>query len=90
MLGVHADGGMREQMTVPTGKLHKSETLSLDQLALVEPLCIGAHAVARAQIEAVEFVLVVGAGPIGLSVIRFAQSNRRIGSPTVSERSVFN
>ena len=72
LLGVHIDGGMREFIAVPTGKLHKSTTLSLDQLALVEPLSIGAHAVARAQVEAGEFALVVGAGPIGLSVIQFA------------------
>jgi 2-desacetyl-2-hydroxyethyl bacteriochlorophyllide A dehydrogenase len=73
VLGVHTDGGLRELMTAPTHKLHKSESLSLDQLALVEPLCIGAHAVARAQIEAGEWVLVVGAGPIGLAVILSAQ-----------------
>ena len=72
-LGVHTDGGMRELITVPMSKLHKSDTLSLDQLALVEPLCIGAHAVARGQVEPGEFALVVGAGPIGLSVIQFAQ-----------------
>jgi len=73
VLGVHTDGGMREMMTVPADKLHRSAALSLDQLALVEPLAIGAHAVARAQIEAGEFALVVGTGPIGLSVIQFAQ-----------------
>jgi 2-desacetyl-2-hydroxyethyl bacteriochlorophyllide A dehydrogenase len=72
LLGVHIDGGMREWLAVPTNKLHKSEVLALDQLALVEPLSIGAHAVARAQVEAGEFALVVGAGPIGLSVIQFA------------------
>jgi 2-desacetyl-2-hydroxyethyl bacteriochlorophyllide A dehydrogenase len=72
-LGVHTDGGMREWIKVPLAKLHRSDCLSLDQLALVEPLCIGAHAVARAQIETGEFALVIGAGPIGLSVIQFAQ-----------------
>jgi 2-desacetyl-2-hydroxyethyl bacteriochlorophyllide A dehydrogenase len=72
VLGVHTDGGLSEFLTVPLNKLHKSESLSLDQLALVEPLCIGAHAVARAQIEAGESVLVVGAGPIGLAVIQAA------------------
>ena len=64
---------MRELMTVPADKLHKSAALSLDQLALVEPLAIGAHAVARAEVEAGEYALVIGAGPIGLSVIQFAQ-----------------
>lgn len=74
LLGVHIDGGMREWLAVPTNKLHRSDTLTLDQLALVEPLSIGAHAVARAQVEAGEFALVVGAGPIGLSVIQFASA----------------
>ena len=73
VLGVHVDGGLCERMTVPIAKLHRSESLSLDHLALVEPLCIGAHAVARAGIEAGELTLVVGAGPIGLAVIQAAQ-----------------
>jgi 2-desacetyl-2-hydroxyethyl bacteriochlorophyllide A dehydrogenase len=73
VLGVHVDGGMRELLAVSTGQLHRSESLSLDELALVEPLSIGAHAVQRAQVEAGEFALVVGAGLIGLSVIQFAQ-----------------
>ncbi len=73
VLGVHADGGMRELMTVPVAKLHRSRRLSLDQLALVEMLTIGAHAVRRAQIEPGENALVIGAGPIGLSTVTFAQ-----------------
>lgn len=73
VLGVHADGGMRELLTVPAGKLHRSATLSVDQLALIEMLAIGAHAVRRAQPEPGEQVLVIGAGPIGLSAVRFAQ-----------------
>jgi threonine dehydrogenase-like Zn-dependent dehydrogenase len=36
-------------------------------------LCIGGHAVRRAQLEPGEPVLVIGAGPIGLSTIQFAQ-----------------
>ena len=72
VLGVHSDGGMRELICVPTRKLHASRTLTLDQLALVETLAIGCHAVERARVEAGEAVLVIGAGPIGLSVIQFA------------------
>jgi hypothetical protein len=49
--------------------LHKSDTLSLDALALVETLCIGAHAVRRAALDVGETALVIGAGPIGLTVI---------------------
>jgi alcohol dehydrogenase len=47
--------------------------LSLDQLALVETLGIGLHAINRANPKADETVLVIGAGPIGLSVIEFAK-----------------
>lgn len=72
VLGVHTDGGMREQFMVPARKLHASAALSYDQLALVEPLGIGCHAVERAALEADEFVLVIGAGPIGLAVMQFA------------------
>ena len=72
-LGVHTDGGMREFIAIPVNKLHKSDLLSLDQLALVETLGIGAHAVDRANFNPGEFVLVIGAGPIGLTVTQFAK-----------------
>jgi 2-desacetyl-2-hydroxyethyl bacteriochlorophyllide A dehydrogenase len=72
-LGVHTDGGMREFIKVPIHKLHKSDQLTLDQLALVETLCIGGHAVDRASLKAGEFALVIGAGPIGLSAMQFAK-----------------
>jgi 2-desacetyl-2-hydroxyethyl bacteriochlorophyllide A dehydrogenase len=72
VLGVHVDGGMRERMVVPAGLLHRSQVLPADQLALVETLAIGAHAVDRAQIEQGEPALVIGVGPIGLSVAQFA------------------
>ncbi len=74
VFGVHIDGGMTEEILVPTHKLHRSATLTLDQLALVETLGIGCHAVARANVQAGENVLVLGAGPIGLSVIPFVQA----------------
>jgi 2-desacetyl-2-hydroxyethyl bacteriochlorophyllide A dehydrogenase len=72
VLGVHTDGGMREAFVVPSRKLHPSESLTLDQLALVETLGIGCHAVERARVEASEFALVIGTGPIGLAVVQFA------------------
>ena len=72
VLGVHIDGGMREYIGVPIAKLHRSAALSYEQLALVETLAIGAHAVQRAQIEPGEWALVIGAGPIGLATMQFA------------------
>lgn len=72
VLGVHLDGGMREQFLIPASKLHSSDKLDYDQLALVEPLAIGCHAVDRAELSKEEFILVIGAGPIGLATVQFA------------------
>jgi threonine dehydrogenase-like Zn-dependent dehydrogenase len=71
--GVHVDGGMVEYLSVPSSSLLHGEGLSFDELALVEPLAIGAHGVRRAAVEKGEFVLVIGAGPIGLGVMEFAR-----------------
>lgn len=73
VFGVHIDGGMSAYVSVPSYALVKSQGLSLDQLALVEPLAIGAHAVSRAQVVPGEKILVVGAGPIGIGLVLFAQ-----------------
>ncbi|HLV98652.1 MAG TPA: zinc-binding alcohol dehydrogenase family protein [Ktedonobacterales bacterium] len=72
VFGVHVDGGLREFAVLPAAYLHPARTLTFEQLALVEPLAIGAHAVARAAIAEDERVLVVGVGPIGLAVTQFA------------------
>lgn len=73
VLGVHTDGGMREFIHVPMEKLHKANDVPVDQLALVEMLSIGAHAVRRANLDVGENVLVIGAGPIGLGTAQFAK-----------------
>lgn len=71
--GVHVDGGFAEFLQVPSYSLLHGEGLSYDELALVEPLAIGAHGVRRAGVQPGEFVLVVGAGPIGLGIVEFAR-----------------
>ncbi len=73
VLGVHVDGGMRERFLAPTDKLLKADGVPPEQLALVEMLCIGAHAARRAQIQAGEKALIIGAGPIGLATAQCAQ-----------------
>ncbi|MEY4939353.1 MAG: hypothetical protein RIQ93_1088 [Verrucomicrobiota bacterium] len=87
VLGVHIDGGMQPYLAVPARKLHVSARLDFDQLALIETLAIGAHAVERAEMSRDDFVVVVGAGPIGLSAIQFAQlTGARLAVMDVSER----
>jgi 2-desacetyl-2-hydroxyethyl bacteriochlorophyllide A dehydrogenase len=74
VLGVHVDGGMRSELSVPARKLFPSRRLSPDQLVLVETIAIGAHAVARANLAHGETVLVRGTGPIGIGVIQMCRS----------------
>lgn len=71
VLGVHTDGGMRDEIVIPAAHLYPNDRLSMAQLALVETLGIGAHAVKRSAVEKGERALVIGTGPIGLSVIEF-------------------
>jgi alcohol dehydrogenase len=64
---------MTERLVLPARKLHPANNLSPEQCALVETLAIGCHAVNRGNPQPGENVLVIGAGPIGLSVIEFAK-----------------
>jgi alcohol dehydrogenase len=72
-LGVMCDGGLTERIILPARKLHPASKLTLDQCALVETLAIGCHAVNRGQPKAGEHVLIIGAGPIGLSALEFVK-----------------
>jgi alcohol dehydrogenase len=72
-LGVHCDGGLCPRFVIPARKIHTSAKLNFEQLALVETLAIGCHAVNRGQPAPNGHVLVIGAGPIGLSVIEFSR-----------------
>lgn len=73
VMGVHVDGGMRDLVSVPVTHLIKTDDLTLDQAAMLEPLAIGAHAVRRSGLGRGETALVIGAGPIGLGAMVFAR-----------------
>lgn len=80
VLGVHTDGGMRPRFIVPARKLHPATNLTFEQLALVETLAIGCHAVSRSGLTAEETCLIIGAGPIGLATLEFV---RLTGAKTI-------
>jgi len=71
-LGVQRDGALGEHLVAPVERLFASRTLSLDQLALVEPFSIGMHAVRRARVAPGEHVLVIGCGGVGVGVVAAA------------------
>lgn len=68
-LGAQRDGGLTEFVVVPWQKLFWSPKLSLRELALVEPLAVGFHAVQRGRVTARDTVAVLGCGAIGLGAI---------------------
>ncbi len=72
-LGVMCDGGLTERIVLPARKLHLASKLTPDQCALVETLAIGCHAVDRGNARPGENVLIIGAGPIGLSALEFVR-----------------
>jgi (R,R)-butanediol dehydrogenase/meso-butanediol dehydrogenase/diacetyl reductase len=62
-------GGMAEFTTVAASKLHVlPENVDLRMGALVEPMAVAWHAVARSGVKAGGTALVAGAGPIGIGV----------------------
>jgi 2-desacetyl-2-hydroxyethyl bacteriochlorophyllide A dehydrogenase len=71
--GVHIDGGLCDYLSVPSYSLLHHANLDYDSLAVLEPLSIAAHGIRRAGVKPGEFVLVIGAGPIGLATMQFAQ-----------------
>ncbi len=73
VFGVHTDGGMQELISLPTRLLIRANDLSYEEIAIVEPLAIGAHAVRRAAVKEGETVVVVGCGPIGIGIIQICK-----------------
>jgi 2-desacetyl-2-hydroxyethyl bacteriochlorophyllide A dehydrogenase len=68
-LGVQQNGGLADEIVLPAQKLILNDTLPPHHLALVEPLSVGFHAVARGRVEAGETVAVLGCGMIGMGVL---------------------
>ncbi|MHC4203259.1 MAG: zinc-binding alcohol dehydrogenase family protein [Planctomycetota bacterium] len=68
-MGVRRPGAMTRYITVPWQILFRSESLSLSELALIEPLTVGFHAVNRGRISAGEKVAVIGCGIVGMGAV---------------------
>lgn len=68
-LGVQRDGALAELIVAHWQKLVASTRLSLEALAIVEPLAVGFHAVERGRVAGGDTVAVIGCGAIGLGAI---------------------
>jgi L-gulonate 5-dehydrogenase len=68
LYGIHVDGGLQEQLTVPDSQVFTTFLDKAPVAAMAEPVSIAVRAVSRAGLEEGERVVVLGAGPIGQSV----------------------
>jgi len=68
-LGVQRDGAMQQFITVPWQKLISDDHLSSKELAMVEPLTVGFHAVDRGRVTDINIVMIFGCGMIGSGAI---------------------
>ncbi len=73
LIGIHSDGGLQEQLRVADTQVFPIAGAAPEVAALVEPVSIAVRAVHRARIVAGERVVVLGAGPIGQSLLVAAQ-----------------
>jgi len=65
--GVHKDGMMTEYFSHPIQLIYKlPDSLDFRRAALIEPLTIGLHGATRARVNKGDYVVVFGAGTIGL------------------------
>jgi threonine dehydrogenase-like Zn-dependent dehydrogenase len=68
-MGVMRHGAMTEYLSVPWEDIHVSSKLGLKELALVEPLAVGFHAVNRGKVSGSDTVLVMGCGIVGMGAV---------------------
>jgi len=68
-LGVQRDGALTQMISVPFEKIFVSKTLSLQELALVEPMSVGYHGANRGSVCETDTVLLLGCGTIGMGAL---------------------
>ncbi len=73
-MGVQREGAFSEYITMPLDRIYDGKGLSAKTLALIEPFCISYHGVARANVQAGDKVLILGAGTIGVLAAVAAKS----------------
>jgi threonine dehydrogenase-like Zn-dependent dehydrogenase len=71
-MGVRRPGAMTRYIAIHWQDLFSSELLSLQELALVEPLTVGFHAAARGRVSKHDRVAVIGCGIVGMGAIASA------------------
>jgi threonine dehydrogenase-like Zn-dependent dehydrogenase len=68
-LGVQRDGALTRKIRIPYDKVFTSGILSLEELALVEPMSVGYHSANRGEVRETDTVLIIGCGVIGIGAL---------------------
>jgi 2-desacetyl-2-hydroxyethyl bacteriochlorophyllide A dehydrogenase len=72
--GVHVDGGYQQVLLVPRSGLHRvSAELPWKKAVMIEPFTVAAQTVSRGEVSAEDTVFIMGAGPVGLTVLMVAR-----------------
>ena len=88
-LGVQRHGAMQEYIAVPWEKVVEADGLSVKECALIEPMSVGFHAVARGEVTDIDTVMVIGCGMIGLgAIVRAALRGARVIAVDIDEKKL--
>ncbi|MHC4475400.1 MAG: zinc-binding alcohol dehydrogenase family protein [Planctomycetota bacterium] len=68
-MGVRRPGAMTQYIAAPWRDVYPSQKLTVKELALVEPLTVGFHAVDRGRVCSADKVTVFGSGIVGLGAV---------------------
>ena len=72
--GVHIDGGYQEFLVLPQKSIYKiPSSLSWEEAIMIEPFTIAEQVCWRAEITKDDYVFVMGAGPVGLSILKMVK-----------------
>lgn len=73
--GCNMSGGLEEYFVADEKQWHKiPDSITWDEAAVIEPYTIAGHACARAEVSPGDWVMIYGAGPIGLAIADIARN----------------
>ena len=88
-LGVQRNGAMRESLCLPWEKIIPAVQLTPRECALVEPMSVGFHAVARAEVTDIDTVMVIGCGMVGMgAVVRAAMRGATVVAADIDDEKL--
>ncbi len=75
VLGVDSPGTFQDSWTVPAETLHRlPDDIDMKEAAVIEPVAVAAHDVRLGKVGDKDYVVVLGAGPIGMLVALLARA----------------